>query len=173
MDLMVNCKIKHRYRNSCFRLQQHWTCLPLNELHITIFILIQIPEIENNAVLQKIEMYMLRVVCMHALHICIPVCMQSHDLQEQKSHGHVIPRPEFPVLSNGNGALVFAVSVILFLGKRVLNTIHGKSACINLHLQHTELNLQENQVHHSKERKMLVQKQHQDFTFALYLIFGT
>ncbi len=40
----------------------------------------------------------------------------------------------------------------------------------NLHFQHIGLNLQENQVHHSKECKILVQKRHLDIKFTLYLV---
>jgi hypothetical protein len=36
----------------------------------------------------------------------------------------------------------------------------------NLNFQHIGLSLEENQVHHSKDRKILIYKQHYDFTFT-------
>jgi hypothetical protein len=60
---------------------------------------------------------------------------------------------KFHVLSNG--ALVFAVSLILCTGKwRKLFT--EALLAFNLHFQHMGLNLQENKVHHSQEREILV-----------------
>jgi hypothetical protein len=54
--------------------------------------------------------------------------------------------------------------------RKINTTIHWICACINLHyLQHIGLNLQENKVHHSKERKILVQKQHYYFAFKISL----
>ncbi len=54
------------------------------------------------------------------------------------------------------GTLVLAVSLILCTGKWIklfTKTVHA----FNLHIG---LNLQENQVHHSKERQMLVWEQY-------------
>jgi hypothetical protein len=66
---------------------------------------------------------------------------------------HVVSRPKFHVLSNG--AFVFGVSLILCTGKwskLLTETVFA----FNLNFQQLGLNLQENKVHHSKERKMLV-----------------
>ncbi len=69
---------------------------------------------------------------------------------------HVVSRPEFHVLSNG--ALVFPVSLILCTGKWILKLFTETVLAFNLHFQHMELglDLQENQMHHSKEREILV-----------------
>jgi hypothetical protein len=64
---------------------------------------------------------------------------------------HVVSKPKFPVISNG----VFRVSLILCTGKSIKLFTEAVLA-FNLHVQHIELNLQENRVHHSKELKMLV-----------------
>jgi hypothetical protein len=66
---------------------------------------------------------------------------------------HVVSRPKFPVLSNG--ALPFAVSLILCTGKWRKHFTQTVLA-FNLHFQHKGLNLKENKVHHSKEPKILV-----------------
>jgi hypothetical protein len=60
---------------------------------------------------------------MRSMHICIPVRMYSHALQEQTSHthkkkmqnAHVVSRPKCHALSNG--ALIFAASSVLCTGK--------------------------------------------------------
>ncbi len=70
---------------------------------------------------------------------------------------NVVYEPKFPVLSNG--ALVFGVSIILCAGKWIQLFTETELA-FNLHLQHIGLSLQEIQVQHSKERKVLVWKQH-------------
>jgi hypothetical protein len=62
---------------------------------------------------------------------------------------NVVFKPGFPAFSNG--ALVFAVSLILCTGKWIKPFIEIVFA-FNLHFQHIGLNLQEKQVHHSKER---------------------
>jgi hypothetical protein len=65
----------------------------------------------------------------------------------------LISRPKFHVLSNGD--FVSAVSLILCTGKR--NKLFTETdLAFNLHFQYKGLNLRENQVHHSKERKVLV-----------------
>jgi hypothetical protein len=66
---------------------------------------------------------------------------------------HVVSRPKFHVFSNG--ALVFGVSLILAY-REMDSTIYGRRACVNLRFQHIGLNLQENQVHHSKESKIMI-----------------
>jgi hypothetical protein len=48
-------------------------------------------------------------------------------------------------------------------------TIYETYVCIKLRFQHIGLNLQKNQVHHSREPKIRVLKQHYDFPFTLYL----
>jgi hypothetical protein len=63
---------------------------------------------------------------------------------------HVAYRP-FPALSNSNGALAFAISVILCTGKFTEAVL-----AFNLHFQQLGINLQGNKVHHSKEREILV-----------------
>ncbi len=66
---------------------------------------------------------------------------------------HAVSTPGFHALSNG--ALVFAVSQILCTGKwRKLIT--EAVLAFNLHFQHIGLSFQENQVHHSKERGIIV-----------------
>jgi hypothetical protein len=66
---------------------------------------------------------------------------------------HVVSRPKFHVLSNG--AVVFDVTLILCAGKWIKLFMETVLA-FNHHFQHIELNLNENQVHHSKERTILV-----------------
>jgi hypothetical protein len=81
-------------------------------------------------------------------------------LQEQKSPTNknymqniqVVSRSKFPVLSNG--ALVFAVSLILNMYRKMEETINEKCASIQLEFSAGL----KNQVHHSKERKSLVLK---------------
>ncbi len=58
-----------------------------------------------------------------------------------------------PVLSNG--AHVFGVSLILCAGKWI-QLCYATMLAFNLNFQHLGINLQENQVHRSKERKILV-----------------
>jgi hypothetical protein len=87
--------------------------------------------------------------------------MYSHALQKRKSdknknemqNVHVVSRPTFYVLSNG--ALVFHVSLILCTGKWI-QLLTETLLAINLHFQHIGLNLQGKQIHHSKERIILV-----------------
>jgi hypothetical protein len=69
-------------------------------------------------------------------------------------NAHVVSKPEFHVLSNG--ALAFADSLILCTRKwrkHFPDTVLG----FNLHFQHIHrtAHLQENRVHHSKERGIL------------------
>jgi hypothetical protein len=59
---------------------------------------------------------------------------------------------EFYVLSNS--ALVSAVILILCTGKWIKPFTKNVRA-FNLHCKHIGLNLQENKMHHSKERKTL------------------
>jgi hypothetical protein len=66
---------------------------------------------------------------------------------------NVVSTPKFPALSNG--ALVSAVSLILCTGKGI-KLFTETDLAFNLHFQHVVLNLQENQVHHLKEREILV-----------------
>ncbi len=66
---------------------------------------------------------------------------------------HVVSRPEFQVLSNG--AIGLGVSLVLCTGKWI-ELFTETLLAFNLHFQHIGLNLQENQVHHSKEPKTLV-----------------
>ncbi len=53
------------------------------------------------------------------------------------------------------GAFVFAVSLTLCTGKWI-KLLTETVLAFNLHFQHIELSLKENQVHHSKQREMLV-----------------
>jgi hypothetical protein len=62
---------------------------------------------------------------------------------------HVVSRA-FQALSSG--ALLFAVSLIFCTGKIFTEAVFA----FNLQLQYIGLNLQNNQVHHSKEPKILV-----------------
>jgi hypothetical protein len=78
---------------------------------------------------------------------------------------HVVSRPEFHVLSNG--ALASAVSLILCTGKWTKHFTEADLA-FNLHFQHIGLDLQENQVHHSKERNGL----ETTFRFTIYFVFA-
>jgi hypothetical protein len=66
---------------------------------------------------------------------------------------HVVSKPKFNALSNG--ALVTAVSLILCTEKWIKLFTENLFA-FNMHFQHIGLNLDENQVHHSKERGILV-----------------
>jgi hypothetical protein len=66
---------------------------------------------------------------------------------------HAVSIPEFPALSNG--ALVFAVSLILCTGKWT-KLFTETVVVLNLHFQHIGLKLQENKVHHSKKHKISV-----------------
>jgi hypothetical protein len=105
-------------------------------------------------------MYMLRFACtyMRGTHIRVPVGMHYHVLQEPKSclnknliqNIHVVSRLKFHVLSNC--VLVFDVSLILCTGKWI-KLFTETVLAFNLHFQHIGLNIQEKQVHHSKERK--------------------
>ncbi len=61
-----------------------------------------------------------------------------------------VPRPEFNVLSNSNGAIVFTASPILRTGNWI-KPFAGIVLALNLDFQHLGLNLQENQMYHSKE----------------------
>ncbi len=71
--------------------------------------------------------------------------------------GHVASSLNFHAVVNG--ALVFAVGPIFYTGKWI--TLFTETVyAFNLLFQQIELNLQEYQVHHSKERKILVWKQH-------------
>jgi hypothetical protein len=65
---------------------------------------------------------------------------------------HVISRL-FHVFSNS--ALDFAASLILCTGKWI-KLFTETLLAFNLHFQQIGLNLQENQVHHSKKRKILL-----------------
>jgi hypothetical protein len=69
---------------------------------------------------------------------------------------YVVPRPECRVLFNGT--LVFAVNMILCTGKWI--KLFSETVLVfNLHFQYKHgLSLQENQMHHSKEHTILVQK---------------
>ncbi len=77
------------------------------------------------------------------------VCLCSHALQEQISHAKFpcCSRPKFHALSNG--ALVFAVSLILCTEK-LIKLFTETVLAFNLHFQNIGINLQENKVHHSK-----------------------
>jgi hypothetical protein len=66
---------------------------------------------------------------------------------------HAVSSPKFHVLSNG--ALAFGVSLILCTGKWIKHFTETVLA-FNLHFQQLGLNLDENKVHHSKERTILV-----------------
>jgi hypothetical protein len=67
---------------------------------------------------------------------------------------HVVSIPEFPVLSNG--ALVFSCKSNAVY-KEMDKTNHGNCDSIQPPLSaYIGLNLEENNVHHSKERKFLV-----------------
>jgi hypothetical protein len=70
---------------------------------------------------------------------------------------YVASRPKLYVLSNG--ALIFGVSLILYTGKWI-KLFTETVLAFNLHLTYIRLNLQENQVPHSKESYILVWKQH-------------
>ncbi len=66
---------------------------------------------------------------------------------------HVVSRPKFHALSNGE--LAFALSLILCAWKWIklfTEIVLG----VNLHFQQLGLNLNENQVHNSKEPYILV-----------------
>jgi hypothetical protein len=65
---------------------------------------------------------------------------------------HVVSRAKFNALSNG--ALGFAVSLILYTGKWI-NLFKEIVLAFKLHFQHIGLNLEENQVHHSKKSEMV------------------
>jgi hypothetical protein len=69
----------------------------------------------------------------------------------------VVSIPKFHVISIG--ALGFAVNLILCTGKW-MKLLTETVLAFNLHFQHIGLrsNLQENQVRHSKDRKMMVWK---------------
>jgi hypothetical protein len=70
---------------------------------------------------------------------------------------YFVSRAKFYALSNG--AFAFAVSPISCTGKwrkQFTETILE----FNLHFLHIGLNLQEKKVHHSKEREILISKQH-------------
>jgi hypothetical protein len=63
---------------------------------------------------------------------------------------NIVTRPKFHVISNGG--LVFGVSLILILCRGKWTKIFTETVLAsNLYFQHIGLNLQENQVHHSKE----------------------
>jgi hypothetical protein len=66
---------------------------------------------------------------------------------------HVLSRSVFHFLSNG--ALFFAVSLILCTGK-IDAAIRRDCACIQPPFSANITNLQENQVHHSKDREIKV-----------------
>jgi hypothetical protein len=96
----------------------------------------------------------------HTLYLYVyrfPVRIYSHALQEQKSHTnksqmqnvHAISRL-FHVLSNG--ALVFTISLIILCTGKWIELFAETLLAFNLHFQLIGINLQENQVHHSKER---------------------
>jgi hypothetical protein len=76
----------------------------------------------------------------------------------------VVSRPKFYVLSNG--ALVFGVSLVLCTGKWI-QLFTETVLAINLHFQHIKLNLQENQVYHSKELKISARI----LRFNIYFVF--
>ncbi len=61
---------------------------------------------------------------------------------------NVVSRPTFYVLSNG--AIFFVVSLTLCTVKWI-KLFKETGLAISLHFQHIGFNLQENQVHHSKE----------------------
>jgi hypothetical protein len=87
-----------------------------------------------------------------------PILFKSRKCLEIKLNANVrvVSRPKFHVLSNG--ALVFAVSQILCTGK-LIKIFPETVFAFHLHFQHMlsiPFNLQENQVHHSKDRKILV-----------------
>jgi hypothetical protein len=67
---------------------------------------------------------------------------------------HVVSRPKFIVLFTG--ANFFGVSLILCTGKWIQIFTETLLAAFNVHFQPIELKLQENQLPHSKEPKMLV-----------------
>jgi hypothetical protein len=67
-------------------------------------------------------------------------------------NNNVVSKPEFHVLSNSS--LDFTASLILYIGKWIKSLIETVLA-FNLHFQHIGLNLQENQVNHLKESKMV------------------
>ncbi len=67
-------------------------------------------------------------------------------------------RPKFDVISNG--ALVFSVPKPNILTGKWIKLFFETVLAFNLHFQHIGLNLRENQVYHSKERKILVRKYH-------------
>jgi hypothetical protein len=103
---------------------------------------------------------MLRLAYIRGIHIiCLLVCTYSHAFQEQKSHlnkskCNVVPRPEFHDLSNG--AIFFAMRLILCTGKWEWIEFAETVLVLNRHFQHIWLSLQENQVQHSKERNIFV-----------------